>query len=74
MPTRGRFAPLNRWIPALNAHIEETAGAFACGLLNFHRVVCDARGELAEDLTYDGLHLNEAGYALLATHLAPLLE
>ncbi len=78
LPTTGRFAALNPLIGVLNAHIARVAHRAGCALLDFHRVVVvppgRARaGELRAELTWDGLHLNDRGYALLARHLEPLL-
>lgn len=73
LPTTGRFAGLNPYIPPLNEHIAQVAQDFGCAHLDFNRVIVDAVGELRADLTTDGLHLNDAGYALFAEHLIPLL-
>jgi lysophospholipase L1-like esterase len=73
LPTTGRFAGINPLIPPLNAHIAQVAARHNCQHLDFYRDVVNESGELREDLTTDGLHLNDAGYALLAARLAPLL-
>jgi lysophospholipase L1-like esterase len=73
LPTRGRFAGINPLIPPLNALIPEVAERFGCAFLDFHREVVDEAGELRAALTYDGLHLNDAGYALFAKALEPYL-
>ncbi|MBN2447960.1 MAG: hypothetical protein JXO22_14605, partial [Phycisphaerae bacterium] len=73
LPTAGRYAELNRWIPRLNARIVEVAREQGCVHLDMHSVLADARGALPDGLTTDGLHLNDPGYALLAEHLAPHL-
>ena len=78
LPTAGRFAGINTLIPELNAHIKRVAERHGCAHLDFHRVVAvpagSARaGELRAELTWDGLHLNDAGYALLAQQIEPFL-
>lgn len=69
LPTAGRFAGINPLIPPLNAHIFSVAQRHGCQHLDFHRQVVDAAGELRGELTWDGLHLNDAGYGLLAAAL-----
>jgi lysophospholipase L1-like esterase len=54
---------LNRWIADYarkNRHV----------FLDYHTAVADAEGALKDGLTYDGLHPNAAGYAVMA----PLAE
>jgi len=72
-PTTARFAPLNPNIERLNRRIERIARERGCAHLDFHSVVVDDARELRADLTRDGLHLNRAGYALLARSLATIL-
>ena len=73
LPTVGRFADLNPYIPPLNAHIAQVANRHGCGHLDFYSEVVDANGALRADLTWDGLHLDDPGYELLAKRLEPLL-
>ncbi len=78
LPTAGRFAGINTLIPELNAHIERVARRYGCAHLDFHRVVAvpagsPRAGELRAELTWDGLHLNDTGYALLARQIERFL-
>ena len=73
LPTTGGFAGLNPYVRELNPHVTRIAAAYQCTHLDFYCAVLDESGELRGDLTADGLHLNEAGYALLAERLAPLV-
>jgi len=73
LPTTGRFAGMNPLVPALNTHIAQVAERYGCRHLDFFRDVVADNGELRADLTTDGLHLNDSGYALLAQRLAVLL-
>ncbi len=78
LPARGRFSAVNPLVPQLNDRIAAAAVEFDCPLVDFyHQVVSfdgqDSAGELRAELTWDGLHLNEQGYALLAAALRPLL-
>jgi lysophospholipase L1-like esterase len=73
LPTRGRFSGLNPLIREINPHVRRHAEKHRCEHLDFHHDVVDAHGELRADLTWDGLHLEESGYALFAERLRPLL-
>ncbi|MFQ5806762.1 MAG: GDSL-type esterase/lipase family protein [Phycisphaerae bacterium] len=73
LPTTGRFAGINPLVPQLNAYIAKVAERYGCQHLDFYSEVVNEAGELRSDLTTDGLHLNEAGYALLAERLTPCL-
>ncbi len=73
LPTTGRFAGLNPLIDEFNPFIATTAQEQGCEHLDFHSEAVDQHGELRADLTTDGLHLNDVGYALLADALRPFL-
>jgi len=73
-PVTGRFSYINPLIPEFNAHIADVALRRGCRLLDIYAVTVNAEGELREELTYDGLHLNDEGYELFARFLAPLLR
>ncbi len=73
LPTTGRFAELNPLIRQLNPHIARTADCHGCRHMDFHREVVNEAGLLRGELTTDGLHLNDDGYALFAEQLEPYL-
>ncbi len=73
LPTTGRFAGISPLVPRLNRHIADVARRHDCRHLDFYRAVVDESGELRAELTWDGLHLNDEGYALLAEKLGPHL-
>lgn len=73
LPTRGRFAGLNALVQQLNPHVVRIAAAHDIPLLDFYRDTVDEAGELRADFTEDGLHLNDAGYALWSERLRPYL-
>jgi lysophospholipase L1-like esterase len=52
-------------IKALNAWIEEYARKTGAVYLDYFSAMLDDAGMLKQDLTYDGLHPNEAGYAVM---------
>jgi lysophospholipase L1-like esterase len=53
-------------IIALNDWIKDYARKNGHVLLDYHRALADTSGSLKADLTYDGLHPNAAGYAVMA--------
>ncbi|UCG15746.1 MAG: hypothetical protein JSV19_10670 [Phycisphaerales bacterium] len=73
LPTTGRFACCVPFVPPLNAHIRHVAQTYGCLHVDFYRDVVNDDGELRSELTYDGLHLNEQGYRLLADRLKHVL-
>ena len=73
LPTTGRFVHVNHLVPQLNPHIEHVAGKYGCQHLDFFSEVVDEDGTLRDELTWDGLHLNDDGYALFARKLEPYL-
>lgn len=73
MPTTGRFAVCLPYVPAFNAHICDVAARHACLHMDIHQDLVDGTGELRSELTYDGLHLNDTGYQILADRLRGVL-
>jgi lysophospholipase L1-like esterase len=73
LPTAGRFAAINPLVLQLNAHIARVASRYGCQHLDFFSEVVGENGELRGDLTTDGLHLNDDGYALFARKLEAYL-
>lgn len=73
LPTTGRFVDVNPFVPRFNPHVARVAQRHGCEHLDFFSAVVNEAGELRADLTWDGLHLSDAGYALLAEKLKPYL-
>ena len=63
-PTRGRFAELKPFIVEFNKRLERIAADFGCPFMDVYKPFADEAGLLREDLTGDGLHLNDAGYRI----------
>lgn len=57
-------------IPALNKWIEQYAAKNNCIYVNYFAAMVDDKNGLKQDLSYDGVHPTEAGYAVMA----PLVE
>lgn len=73
-PTRGRFAELKPMIVTFNARLAKIAADFGCPFMDAYKPFADAEGLLREDLSRDGLHLNEAGYRLWAEMLEAAIQ
>ena len=70
---RGGYAALNPHVRTYNQHVRETAAAVDATVLDLHALLLDERGQLRADLTSDGLHWNNRGYAIYGQALQPLL-
>lgn len=57
-------------IVALNTWMQRHAAEHDAIYLDYHSAMADERNGLRSELTYDGVHLNEAGYRVMA----PLVE
>ncbi len=66
LPTTGRFAGMSPLVPIFNRHVECIAARLGCGYVDAYTPFADSCGHLREELTCDGLHLNDAGYAIFA--------
>jgi lysophospholipase L1-like esterase len=64
LPTRGNFARHNENVRAFNERLKQMADEFHYPFLNLHPHFCDEKAELKQELTGDGLHINDAGYAI----------
>lgn len=53
-------------ILALNAWIKQYAAKTGAVYLDYHSAMADGKGLIRTELTYDGLHPNDAGYELIA--------
>ena len=60
-------------IMALNAWMRRYAQEHGAVYLDFHSAMQDERHGLKRELTYDGVHPNEAGYRVMATLVAPAI-
>ena len=47
-----------------NTRLKSLAAEYKCNYLNLHPLLCDAKGELKEAFTADGLHLTEPAYLI----------
>jgi lysophospholipase L1-like esterase len=64
----------NRYVDYTNTMLAKTAAANTIPLHSLDDGLVDNSNELLEDLTTDGLHLNEKGYAILRKNLFQKLQ
>ena len=69
LPTRGKYARHNSSVLEFNKRIERLAAEFDYSYIDLHKLMSDEQGELKAEFTNDGLHLNEAAYAMWRTEL-----
>ncbi|MBN2079505.1 MAG: hypothetical protein JW838_11105 [Spirochaetes bacterium] len=75
LPTRIRRAPLTpEAIIELNRGIKSLCEESGVRYVDLHDIMTDARGDLDARYTFDGVHLNGAGYQVWRAALLPLLE
>jgi 7,8-dihydropterin-6-yl-methyl-4-(beta-D-ribofuranosyl)aminobenzene 5'-phosphate synthase len=63
LPLNGEYASYNPTVLAVNKGLKKLAAKHGCAFLDLHGRFADAKGELPSELSDDGLHLNEKGYA-----------
>ncbi len=62
LPTRGNHARHNANVLDFNERLQKLAKEFSYDYIDLHALMVNERGELKEEFTGDGLHLNEAAY------------
>lgn len=61
-------------IRALNTELEKLARRQSVAYLDLTDLLADERGQLKQEYTMDGLHVNELAYRQIAARMMPLLE
>lgn len=69
LPTSGKHSHLNPSIVKLNDSIRQIAQRHEFELVDLHPLFSDESGQLKKEYTYDDLHLNDKGYAVLNAEL-----
>jgi lysophospholipase L1-like esterase len=64
LPTRGGFAKHNANVLDFNQRLQKLAKEFDYDYIDLHSLMKDKKGELRQDLTADGLHINAEGYKI----------
>jgi lysophospholipase L1-like esterase len=63
-PTRGNFAKHNDNVNDFNKRLQKLAEEFGFDFIDLHSKLVDDKGELKQELTADGLHINTEGYKI----------
>jgi lysophospholipase L1-like esterase len=63
-PTRGNFAKHNANVNDFNERLQKLAKEFGYDYIDLHSLMADDKGELKQELTTDGLHINADGYKI----------
>ncbi|WP_453968649.1 GDSL-type esterase/lipase family protein [Amorphus sp. MBR-141] len=72
-PTAGQYGWANHRMAALSAEITKQCNA-RCSYLDVRSTLTDSDGFMAAAYTSDGIHLNTAGYTVLAAAISDRLE
>lgn len=74
LPTSGKYARHNAPVLEFNQRIKKLAGEFNYNFIDLHALMADEKGELKAEFTNDGLHLNDAAYAVWRERLLQTLD
>ena len=69
LPTRDKYAKHNPGVLEFNQRIMKLAADFNYDFIDLHKLMVDEKGELKTEFTKDGLHINDAAYALWRTEI-----
>jgi lysophospholipase L1-like esterase len=64
----------NQNIKKINKIIIENQQQGLYTVIDLHSLFVDNKGQLINDLTYDGLHLNERGYVIWSNFIKPITD
>lgn len=63
----------NADIDAINAELPSICEKYGCVFVDMRPLLTDPEGRLKEDLTHDGLHVNDKAYRQIAARLTPVI-
>jgi lysophospholipase L1-like esterase len=64
LPTRGNYAKHNANVNDFNERLRKLSKEFGYDYIDLHSLMTDDKGELKQELTADGLHINAEGYKI----------
>ena len=64
----------NHSIGTINEIIVENQQKKLYSIIDLYALFVNSEGQLREDLTYDGLHLNEEGYKVWSNFIKPIID
>jgi lysophospholipase L1-like esterase len=74
LPTRGIHAKHNDNVNDFNNRLEKLAKEFDYDYIDLHSLMTDDKGELKQELTADGLHINADGYKIWRAQIEKALN
>ncbi len=74
LPTRGAHEKQNEPVRQFNAKLKVLAEEFKCSFIDLHALMRDDEGKLKAEYTNDGLHLNDAAYAIWKQEIETVLK
>jgi lysophospholipase L1-like esterase len=74
LPTRGNFAKHNANVNDFNERLQKLAKEFGYDYIDLHSKMVDDKGELKQELTADGLHINADGYKIWKAEIESTLH
>ena len=69
LPTRDNYAKHNANVNDFNQRLQKLAKEFEYDYIDLHSQMADDKGELKNELTADGLHINAEGYKIWKSQL-----
>ena len=64
LPTRGNYTKHKANINDINERLQKLAKEFGYDFIDLHSLMTDDKGDLKQELTADGLHINADGYKI----------
>lgn len=74
LPTRDYHSVDNRQIQEVNAALEKMAARYNARYIHLYDAFAGPDNKLKADLSFDGVHINGKGYAIMKTLLQPHLQ
>lgn len=74
LPTRGKYERHNAPVAEFNKRIQKLAGEFNYNFIDLHKLMADEKGQLKAEFTNDGLHINDAAYAVWRAEVLQALK
>ena len=74
LPTRDYHSVDNRQIQEVNAALEKMAARYNARYIHLYDAFAGPDNKLKADLSFDGVHINGKGYAIMKTLIQPHLQ
>lgn len=74
LPTRDYHNVNNQQIQAINASLKQLAGRYNAAFINLYDAFAATDNKLKSELSFDGVHINGKGYAIMKAMIEPYLH